>query len=91
VPTAVAGRGTSPRAGRVKLALVVSGAGVTPTGTVFVRRGSRVVKAGVTLVGGRAVVVLRKQPSGVKRYTVGYSGSGQTLPATSPAIRVKVR
>jgi hypothetical protein len=56
-----------------------------------VKRGRKIVKPRVALVAGRAVVMLRHQPSGRKRYTVGYSGSQLTLPSTSAAVRVKVR
>jgi len=87
----VTARATSPRHGTVRIVVAVSAPGSAPAGTVTVRRGATLVKGAMALVNGRAVVVLRKQRSGVKRYTVGYSGSAQTLPATSPTIRVKVR
>jgi hypothetical protein len=89
--TAVAAHGRSPRARTVRLVVAVSAAGLTPAGTISVRRGSRVVKREVVLAGGRAVVLLRKQPSGRQRYTVSYGGAGQTLPGTSPTVRVRVR
>jgi hypothetical protein len=70
---------------------MVNAPGLVPTGTLTVRRGARVVKSGVVLVNGRATVVLRKQPSGTRRYTVVYGGSALTLPQTSPPVRVRVR
>jgi len=91
VASAVTGRGTSRKAGAVKLTVTVSAAGPTPAGTLTIKRGARVVKRDVVLVGGRAVVTLKRQPSGVRRFTASYSGAAQTLPATSASIRVKVR
>ena len=83
--------GTSRRAGRVQLTVSVTAAGLTPTGTVVVLRGTKVVKSDVVLVDGRAVVKLRHQPAGRRRYSVTYSGTSEMLPATSPTVVVKVR
>lgn len=83
-------RGKSKHPGRVRIRVAVSAAGLVPTGTVVVRRGTKVVKRAVALAGGKAVIVLRGQPSGWKRYSVVFGGAGPTLPSTSPTIRVNV-
>ena len=70
--------------------MTVSALGLTPTGSVTVLRGGKVVKSGVALVDGRARIVLRGQRSGTRRYTVSFDGAAQTLPSTSPTFRVKV-
>lgn len=88
--SAVAAKGKSPKHGRVKLTIAVGASGLTPTGTLTVKRGTKVVKTGVTLVGGAAVIKLRRQPSGRQRYTVSYGGSDQVLPGAA-AVRVRVR
>jgi hypothetical protein len=90
VPTATAARATSPRHRTVKLVVTVTAPGLTPGGSVTVRRGGKAVKGAVALVRGRVVVVLRKQPTGPKRYTVLYGGSAQALPS-SKTVKVRVR
>jgi hypothetical protein len=90
VASVVSARGRSPRHRTVKLVVTATAPGLTPTGTLTVRRGAKVVTRTVTLVGGRAVVVLRKQPVGTKRYTVLYGGSAQTLPSAA-TVKVRVR
>jgi hypothetical protein len=87
----VTASGRSPRAGRVKIRVLVSALGLTPTGTLLVKRGTRIVKRGVVLVDGAAVITLRRQPSGIRRYTVVYSGSTQVLPRASARLRIRVR
>jgi protocatechuate 3,4-dioxygenase beta subunit len=88
--SSVAVSGKSPKRGRVRLTIVVSAPGLTPPGTLTVKRGAKVVAGDVAVVDGRAVVKLRRQPSGARRYTVLYGGSAQTLPGTS-AVKVRVR
>lgn len=88
--TTVAARGRSPRSRTVRLVVTVSAAGSPPAGTIDIKRGSRVVKHQVALVGGRVVVQLRKQPHGRQRYTVSYGGSAQALPG-AVTVRVRVR
>ena len=86
----VALRGKSPKRAKVRLTVVVSAPGLAPTGTLTVKRGAKVVKSGVVLVDGRAVITLKRQPAGHRRYTVSYEGSTQTLPG-SGSLKVKVR
>jgi hypothetical protein len=83
-------RGKSPKHGRVKLTIAVGASGLTPTGILTVKRGTKVVNRGVVLVGGAAVIRLRRQPSGRQRYTVSYAGSDQVLPGAA-SVRVRVR
>jgi hypothetical protein len=87
--TTAKGRSTKPK--RVKIKALVSASGLTPTGTVTILRGRKVVRSGVALVGGRVTVVLRGQRSGRARYVVRFDGATQTLPSASPRFRVKVR
>jgi hypothetical protein len=89
VSTVVA-RGSSPAAGKVRIRVRVKAPGLTPTGTVDVRRGRKVVKRDVPLRAGRAVVVLTRQPAGSARYRVLFDGSPQTLPSRSKAVQVSV-
>jgi protocatechuate 3,4-dioxygenase beta subunit len=86
--SAVAGRGASPKRGVVKLTITVTSTGLTPGGTLTVKRGAKVVKSGVALVGGRVVVKLTRQPSGTRRFTASYGGSTQV---SGSAVGVKVR
>lgn len=88
--TTMAARGRSPRSRTVRLVVNVSAVGLVPAGVIDVKRGSRVVKRQVALVGGRTVVLLRKQPRGRQRYTVSYAGSDQVLPGAA-TVRVRVR
>jgi hypothetical protein len=88
--SAVTARGASKSAGKVRIKVRVTAPGLTPTGTVDVRRGRKVVARDVALVGGRAVVVLKKQPEGRARYRVDYDGSAQTLASRSKSFRVQV-
>lgn len=88
--TTTAVRGSSKKPHKVKLKVTVSAPGLTPTGTLTVLRGRKVVKTGVALVGGRARIVLRGQPSGRGRYAVTYDGATQTLPSRSPRIPLTV-
>ena len=61
-------------------------------GSFTILRGSKVLKAGVALVEGRAKIVLRGQRSGWRRYSVVYEGAAQTLPEQmSPTFRVRGR
>jgi hypothetical protein len=64
---------------------------VIPTGRLVVRRSSKVVQRGVTLVDGRAVIVLRHQPSRAQRYSVSYQGSVATRPSASGTLEITVR
>lgn len=83
--------GTSPKPRVAKLAVTVGVAGVTnPGGTLVVKRGSKVVKTGVAVVNGKAIVTLKRQPAGRQRYTVSYSGTAKVLPS-SGSVRVRVR
>lgn len=85
-------KGRSPKAHRVKLTITVSVPGVAnPGGTVSIKRGSKTIKSGVVLVDGVAVVKLRHQPSGKRKYSVVYSGTSKIASSTSPRLTIKVR
>lgn len=88
--TATTARGRSPQTHKVRIKVKVSALGLTPTGTLTILRSGKVVKTGVTLVGGRATILLRRQPSGWRRYSVTFDGAAQTLSSSSPTFRVKV-
>lgn len=82
-------RATSPGRRTVRLVVRVSSA-VRPDGTVTIRRGSKVLLRRVALdASGRAVVRLRRQPSGKATYSAAYSGSASTAPSRARAgVRV---
>lgn len=89
IPSVTLG-GKSPKPGRVRLSVTVRASGLTPTGTLTVKRGTKIVKRGVALVDGAAVIRLRRQPAGTRRYTVSFGGSDQILPGAA-AMRIRVR
>lgn len=83
--------GASPKARVAKLVVTVRVPGLASVGgTLVVRRGAKVVKTGVALVNGTAVVTLKRQPAGRQGYTVTYSGTAKVLPS-SGAVTVRVR
>lgn len=84
--------GKSPKAHRVKLTVTVSVPGVAaPGGTVAIKRGSKTIASGVVLTNGVAVVKLKNQPSGKRKYSVVYGGTSTILSSTSPTVTVKVK
>ncbi len=91
-PSVTTFTGTSPASRTVRLAVVVSGTGLTnPGGTVAIKRGTRVVKTGVAVVNGRANVTLASQPAGSQRYQVVYSGTAVVNASTSVFKTIVVR
>jgi len=84
--------GKSPKAHVVKLTVTVSVSGVShPGGTVTIKRGSKVVKTGVAVVDGQAVVKLTKQKSGKRTYTAVYDGTSTVATSTSNSKTVTVK
>lgn len=84
--------GTSPKAHRVKLTITVSVPGVSnPGGTLTIMRGSHTVKTGVSLVNGVAVVKLKSQPAGKRKYHAVYSGTSTIASSTSNTKTIKVK
>lgn len=91
-PSVTTFTGTSPASRKVRLAIAVSGTGLTnPGGTVAIKRGTRVVKTGVAVINGKAVVTLASQPAGSQRYQVVYSGTAVVNASTSVVKTVVVR
>lgn len=89
--TVIRSSSTSVKRGKpVKIAVWVTAAGFTPTGTVALKDGSRTV-ANVRLSGGKGAVKLTLRSKGLHRLRAVYSGSGQTLVSTSPVLTVRVR
>lgn len=82
----------SAKAGRRKatLTITVRAAGVTPTGKVTIKLGSKKLKV-VTLKNGRAKVTLTKQKKGKRVYTVAYSGDKRVLARTVKTKKVAIR
>lgn len=60
---------------RVRITVAVTATGLTPTGRVTIRRGSKIVASNRLLQQGRVVVTLSSQPKVRTRYSVTYSGS----------------
>ena len=67
--------------GKVKLTITVTAPGVTPAGEVTVTRAGKVVGRG-SLVNGRVVVSLKKQPAKRLTYVLSYAGTQGIAPAT---------
>ena len=85
-------KGRSPKAHRVKLTITVSVPGVVdPGGTVTIKRGSKTIKTGVVLVDGVAVVKLKNQPSGNRKYTAVYGGTTKIASSTSNTKTITVK
>jgi hypothetical protein len=84
--------GKSPKAHRVRLTVAVSVPGVAdPGGTVTIKRGSKTIKTGVVLADGVAVVKLRNQPSGKRKYSAVYGGTSKILSSTSSKVTITVK
>ena len=71
------------------LTVSVTGTGVTPTGTVIFYFGSSVLGS-VPLVGGVATLSTSALPDGSDVLTAAYSGDGNYIAGTSPAVTVTV-
>lgn len=76
---------------RVRLTVVVRTTGVTPTGWVTVKRGSKVVAGNRVLRNGAVTIDLSRQPKGRTRYTIVYSGSSTVDGTTLRTASVRVR
>lgn len=76
---------------RVRLTVTVRAAGLTPTGAVTIRRGSKVVARGKALRNGRVVVDLTRQKKGRTQYTIVYSGSASVEARAVKTATVRVR
>jgi len=82
---------TSVRKGkRFTAKVAVTGAGLTPTGTVQIKDGSKVVKT-FTVSGARRSVKVRLTRTGNRSLKAYYLGSGTAAPSTSAADKVRVR
>jgi hypothetical protein len=78
----VAGTFKAKKHGKVKLTVTVSAPGKSATGEVTVSRGGKVVGRG-TLLNGRVVVTLKKQPAKRLTYVLSYAGAPGIAPATA--------
>jgi hypothetical protein len=76
---------------RVRVTVTVRTPGIATTGTVTVKRGSKVVARGKRLKNGRVTINLSRQKKGRTRYTVVYSGSNTAEPRTVRTKTVRVR
>lgn len=84
--------GKSPKAHVVKLTVTVAVSGVpNPGGTVTIKRGTKVVKTGVAVVNGVAVVKLTSQPTGKKTYQAVYDGTTKVATSTSNKKTITVK
>jgi 5-hydroxyisourate hydrolase-like protein (transthyretin family) len=74
---------------KASLTITVKASGVTPTGRVTIRLGSRTLKT-VTLKGGKATVTLTKQKKGKRTYKIAYSGDSKVrAKSTTSVVRIK--
>ena len=76
---------------RVRVTVTVGAPGVAPTGTVTIKRGSKVVARNKALKNGRVVVNLTRQKKGRTQYSVVYSGSASVDARTVKTGKVRVR
>ena len=83
--------GTSSAKGRVSVATTVKASGQTGlTGTVTVKEGSKTLKSGIKVSGGKATWSATKVKAGKHTYTVSYSGTSE-VNSGSAKVTVKVR
>ncbi|MCW2838522.1 MAG: hypothetical protein JWR55_5 [Aeromicrobium sp.] len=75
---------------KATLTITVRASGVTPTGKVTIRLGSRTLKT-VTLRNGRAKVTLNKQKKGKRTYKINYSGDSRVRAKTVSTSKVKIK
>jgi hypothetical protein len=74
---------------KASLTITVKASGVTPTGRVTIRLGSRTLKT-ATLKGGKATVTLTKQKKGKRTYKIAYSGDSKVrAKSTTSVVRIK--
>jgi hypothetical protein len=75
---------------KATLTITVKASGVTPTGKVTIKLGSKTLKT-VTLKGGKAKVTLTKQKKGKRTYKVIYSGDSKvrTKSVTTSTVTIK--
>jgi hypothetical protein len=74
---------------KVRFTITVAGA-VPPSGTVTIRRGSKVVGT-AKLSKGKATITVKRQPKGKKSYQATFNGSATLTTSTSKTVKVKVR
>jgi hypothetical protein len=75
---------------KATLTITVKASGVTPTGKVTIKLGSKTLKT-VTLKGGKAKVTLTKQKKGKRTYKVIYSGDSRVRTKTVNTSKVTVK
>lgn len=91
-PSATTLTGTSPRKGVARLVVVVKVPGVVdPGGTLRIKDGATVVRRGVPVVDGRAVVSLGSLRAGRHSFTALYSGTAKVRASTSAKVALVVR
>lgn len=76
--------------GKATFAITVRASGVTPTGKVAIKRGTRTLKT-VTLKGGKVTVTVRNLPKGRRSYTVAYAGDARVLARSVTTRRITIR
>ncbi|MET0448637.1 MAG: carboxypeptidase-like regulatory domain-containing protein [Aeromicrobium sp.] len=75
---------------KATLTITVKASGVTPTGKVTIKLGSKTLKT-VRLKHGKVKVTLKKQKKGKRRYKVVYSGDSKVRAKTVTSKKVKIR
>jgi hypothetical protein len=75
---------------KATLKVSVTARGVTPTGRITIRLGSKKLKT-VTLKGGKATVTLTRQKKGKRTYTIVYPGDGMVRAKTVNSKKVAIR
>jgi len=69
----------------------VTATGIVPTGTVTVKKGTKILKSSVVLVNGKASVKLAKLPRGIHKLTVYYNGSDVVSTGKSTTVTLTVK
>jgi hypothetical protein len=75
---------------KATLTITLRASGVTPTGTVKIKLGSRTLKT-VRLKAGKAKVTVKKQKKGKRSYKVVYSGDSTVRGKTVTSKKVRIR
>lgn len=91
LPAGVSAMGKARGKKRVRVTVTVRTPGVATTGTVTIKRGSKIVARNKAVKNGRVVVDLTRQKKGRTKYTVAYSGSAVADARTVSTQAVRVR
>lgn len=76
---------------KIRIKITVRANGATPTGTVVLKKGSRIVGRGTLAKGAATVRITKKLTKGTTKLRAYYSGSTAAKPSRSGVVKVRVR